>query len=465
MPAIHGVVPPTIQLSAATRLPPKVSRPNDSAELEAEEIARKVMHAKDVASTTAGGKDVTPKSGTKGVVQRAPAASGASAPTGPSCVNLPAGSPLPTSVRRFMEPRFGANFGNVRIHTGQSAAQLSAGLHAHAFTVGEHIFFGGGKFQPQSASGRELIAHELTHTIQQGAAIQRDAMRNGPDLDVASRVDPHVQRWPSWESVTDPRGYFAREAANIPGFTMLTVVLGFNPINNERVERNAGNILRGAINMMPGGAMVSDALNKYGIFEKVSAWAAQRFEELKHLGATLVQGIKNLIDTVLSSPTKIFDCIEQGRALALGTIDRVTAFAKSLFNDIVNFVKDAILKPIAAFAQTTRGYPLLRTIMGRDPITGEAVPQTAETLLGAFLTFIGEEELWNTMQQAKAVPRAYAWFNGAVAALHGFDRVPPLFILTLESLQLADLLVIPSMFAKFANVFGGFAAEFVSWGA
>jgi len=58
--------------------------------------------------------------------------------------------------------------------------------------------------------------------------------------------------------------------------------------------------------------------------------------------------------------------------------------------------------------------------MGKDPITGETVAQDAESLLGAFLTFIGEDELWATMQKAKAVPRAFAWFKAAKAALMGF---------------------------------------------
>ena len=66
----------------------------------------------------------------------------------------------------------------------------------------------------------------------------------------------------------------------------------------------------------------------------------------------------------------------------------------ALKDGIVNLIKDAILKPIAAFAQTTSGYPLLCTVMGKDPITGEAVPQDADALLGGFMKFIGEEELW-----------------------------------------------------------------------
>ena len=90
------------------------------------------------------------------------------------------GQPLDDGVRRQMEQGFGANFGNVRVHTGANAHGLNRSLQANAFTTGNDIFFRGGKYNPNSKSGQELVAHELTHVIQQtgrqtGAnAIQRD---------------------------------------------------------------------------------------------------------------------------------------------------------------------------------------------------------------------------------------------------------------------------------------------------
>src|SRR5207302_4544418 len=85
------------------------------------------------------------------------------------------GMPLPAGVRSFMETRLAADFSQVRIHTDADAARKSAQLSARAFTVGAHIYFGDHEFQPDSAAGKELIAHELTHTIQQGKAVQRSA--------------------------------------------------------------------------------------------------------------------------------------------------------------------------------------------------------------------------------------------------------------------------------------------------
>lgn len=77
------------------------------------------------------------------------------------------GMPLPDSVRNFFEPRFEHDFSQVRIHTDQRADSLARSLSARAFTTGSHIAFGAGQYEPQSSAGRRLIAHELTHTIQQ----------------------------------------------------------------------------------------------------------------------------------------------------------------------------------------------------------------------------------------------------------------------------------------------------------
>jgi hypothetical protein len=81
-----------------------------------------------------------------------------------------AGQALPDGVRSNMESGFGADFGNVRIHSDSNADSLSRSVQAQAFTTGSDIFFKQGAYDPGSKSGQELLAHELTHTIQQGAS-------------------------------------------------------------------------------------------------------------------------------------------------------------------------------------------------------------------------------------------------------------------------------------------------------
>ncbi|MGB8885967.1 MAG: DUF4157 domain-containing protein [Candidatus Korobacteraceae bacterium] len=80
------------------------------------------------------------------------------------------GQPLDRGTREFMEPRFGADFSQVRVHTGPGAEKSAQGLAANAYTVGRDIYFAQGKYRPESGEGRRLLAHELTHTLQQGAS-------------------------------------------------------------------------------------------------------------------------------------------------------------------------------------------------------------------------------------------------------------------------------------------------------
>jgi hypothetical protein len=78
------------------------------------------------------------------------------------------GHPLDPLVRSFMEPRFGHDFTHVRIHTGTRAAESARAANAVAYTVGQDVVFGEGAYRPEADTGRRLIAHELTHVIQQG---------------------------------------------------------------------------------------------------------------------------------------------------------------------------------------------------------------------------------------------------------------------------------------------------------
>src|SRR5439155_15454735 len=80
------------------------------------------------------------------------------------------GQPLPTSVRAFFEPRFEHDFSQVRVHTDAHAAESAQAVQALAYTVGSDIVFGAGQYAPATTAGQRLLAHELTHVVQQGAS-------------------------------------------------------------------------------------------------------------------------------------------------------------------------------------------------------------------------------------------------------------------------------------------------------
>ena len=178
LPLVRHAVP----IGPQTKL--RVSSLGDAAEQEAQTIGQRVAGMSDPVAS----HPISPISaGTSPNLYRRVADTPAATPVTTAQAH-PDGTPLPGSVRDFMEPRFGADFSLVRIHTDEPAAALSDQYRAQAFTVGRDIYFGRGQFQPGTAAGRELIAHELTHTIQQGAA-------TAPG--VSARAPPSIQRRPT----------------------------------------------------------------------------------------------------------------------------------------------------------------------------------------------------------------------------------------------------------------------------
>jgi len=113
----------------------------------------------------------------------------------------PAGSPLADPLRRSMEGAFGADFGAVRVHDGAASRDLNNELGAQAFTTGNDIFFRDGVPDGRSREGQALLAHELTHTVQQGASVSRQIQRKasktarlvGATLNTTERSEPTIK--------------------------------------------------------------------------------------------------------------------------------------------------------------------------------------------------------------------------------------------------------------------------------
>ena len=96
------------------------------------------------------------------------------------------GNPLPASLRADFEPKFGADFSGVRVHTNTASHQLNQSIQAKAFTTGQDVFFRQGAYDPGSRGGQELIAHELTHVVQQNGSMAQQRKQ--------TQMKPAVQR-------------------------------------------------------------------------------------------------------------------------------------------------------------------------------------------------------------------------------------------------------------------------------
>lgn len=101
------------------------------------------------------------------------------------------GQPLDVGVQQRMQDAMGYDFGDVNIHTTSEASNLSQTLQAKAFTTGSDIFFNEGAYQPNTSSGQELLAHELTHVVQQGSG---QVTGNGESMTVNAPDDAFEQQ-------------------------------------------------------------------------------------------------------------------------------------------------------------------------------------------------------------------------------------------------------------------------------
>ena len=160
----------------------KVNEPGDIYEREADRIADQVM--------------ATPVhlavSGAPPHIQRFSGQSNGQTEAAPASVDqalASPGRPLEPALRQDMEQRFGHDFSRVRVHSSVAAEQSAQDVNANAYTMGHDIVFGAGRFAPGTHQGRRLIAHELTHVVQQSGA---DGMNVGQSNDNGlSLWDPH----------------------------------------------------------------------------------------------------------------------------------------------------------------------------------------------------------------------------------------------------------------------------------
>jgi len=165
-----------------TRIYPKmeISQPEDSDEREAEDMAKKVVQqiqksSQSTESNTNSNSDRRENKSIqsiqrKSAIQRQSDDSGMEAsPEVEAAIEQESGKgqPLPADIQEKMEAAFGEDFSAVRIHTDSKAQELNDAVQARAFTTEKDIFFNQGSFDPSSQEGQELLAHELTHVLQQ----------------------------------------------------------------------------------------------------------------------------------------------------------------------------------------------------------------------------------------------------------------------------------------------------------
>ncbi|HET9516276.1 MAG TPA: DUF4157 domain-containing protein, partial [Actinoplanes sp.] len=424
-----------------------VSQPGDRFERRADAVAAQV--ALDTAPT-----------GPAPAVARLAAPGGAPADPGPAAGDSgPAGleallaspgpgSPIPADVRARIEPHLGFALGEVAVHSHAAAQAAAAQLGARAFTAGGHIFLGAG----ESATDVPLMAHEATHVVQQRTVdvyrLQRESDSFLPDF-IMDEV---------------------RDLAHaVPGYTMLTVVAGYDPIANRTVDRSPQNLVRGVMGLVPFGSLVADKLLELGVLQD-----AFRIIDAGLLANNLtLERIQREIDQAwneLSISNGIDGNIAVINRRVAGLYQDALAFVRGILDQIMQLIRDAAVGLAEKYLVGTPVWELTKKVLHHDPLRGTPVTAPTVEILADFLTLIGKQQALAQMQERGTLQQTADWLDTQIGQFQSLvGELGALFEAGWNAIQPANLANLADNLSKlardavgFAQRVGAFAGEVVA---
>lgn len=352
------------------------------------------------------------------------------------------GSPLPHSIKTEMESGFGADFSKVRIHNDSNAVQMNKQLGSQAFATGNNIYFNQGRYNPSSPSGKHLLAHELTHTVQQGASIRmKPQISTAPEMIQGSFLD-YVPDW-----IID-------EARHIPGYTLFTVIIEYDPLRQIDVERTPINLVEGLMGLVPFGTAIFDKLQEYDILQQVFDWIDTRLSEL---GLT-IDGILNLLEEVWDAAefpyTDIIDLVtEKFNTL----VNRITSFVTGIIDQVVIWIKEALIGVAEPILAENKAWSLIKKIIKYDPLRDEEVNATTVEILEDFLILIDKQTELEQMREKGTLQETADWLDTQVGTFNSLlGELRGLITMAWDAIQPSNLINISENLTHLATQAGGF---------
>jgi hypothetical protein len=248
------------------------------------------------------------------------------------------GRPLDHETRRYMETRIGFDFGKVLVHTDARAAASARSLGARAYTVGNSVVFGTGQYAPQTAQGRRLLAHELTHVVQQTSPPHRPH----PVVRPAPR---QVQRFLGIDvsgALSGAKDWLLGKLRGLKGYPLFCVIIGRDLATGEQVERNSTNLTQGVLGLFDGGPALFERLKKVGsAIETAYQWV---LAQIRELGLT-EEYFSNLLDQALKAVELLHpvDSWERVKGLFVEPLNKLIELASRLAKAALDFILQAAL--------------------------------------------------------------------------------------------------------------------------
>jgi hypothetical protein len=341
----------------------------------------------------------------------AAAATGSDAPPAPNqgrTFNNPAppnqGEPLRADLRQTVGATLGMDFQNIRLHHDAQTAAVADNLGAKAFTRGDDIYFNQGEYNPDTTAGRHLIAHELTHVKQQRMIpglqyqLQESAARDRYEREadaVADQVVGAATPAPLQASaIHDGSGSITRPAGvqckatgdsgwilrkvgkllrNIPGYDILSLVIGRDPITGQAVKRDGFAFVKAIVGLIPGGKRILAGLEKANVISRVVSWFKAEFQKLN----ISFQTIRSLFSRAWKSLSAL-DLFNRSEAFAkikkvfMAPVNRVRNFIAAAGSKMAEFVFEGALTLAGApvkliMGVLNKGKGVLKQIF-KDPV-------------------------------------------------------------------------------------------------
>jgi hypothetical protein len=386
------------------------------------------------------------------------------------------GFPLPAETRSHMEAGFGADFSDVRVHTDPSAQQMNRQLHSRAFTHGNHIYFAAGDYNPQTPEGKHLLAHELTHVLQQGAAVRRRMVVRQSSPEVIQRTSD------SWGSlsgllsnitsiirggISAGKRFFRDNLRRIPGYSLLGVVMGQDPLTGEGIARTGRNFIEAGLDVIPFGHDFKRKLEREGALDEAAAWLDGQIQQLDFSPSDIADQFRRFWDSLgLSDVFDLGGVIRRLRNIFEPPIARLFRFAENVARRLLEIVKNYLIQQVIAFIRNrTRAYPLLTVILGRDPISEEEVERTPMNLIRGFMELSedGAEQM-RQMEESGSLERAANWVSSSIARLtRNLQNIRDGFTRIWNNVSISSLMDPVGTFTEIYNTFAGPVGDILSF--
>nr|WP_315157174.1 DUF4157 domain-containing protein [uncultured Flavobacterium sp.] len=356
--------------------------------------------------------------------------------------SISGGSPLSSNIKTEMESGFGADFSKVRIHNDSNAVQMNKQLGSQAFATGNDIYFNEGKFNPSSQSGKHLLAHELTHTVQQGASLRmKPQITPAPEMIQGSFLD----LIPDW---------VINDARHIPGYTLFTVIIEYDPLRQIDIERTPINLVEGLMGLVPFGTAIFDKLQEYGILQQVFDWVESKLGELN----LTVDGLLDLVEEVwdaLSFPyTGIIDLVTEKFN---EVVNRITSFVSSTIDQVITWIKEALIGVAEPLLAENKAWSLIKKIIKYDPLRDEEVSATTVEILEDFLILIDKQTELEQMREKGTLQETADWLDTQVGTFTSLlGELRGLITMAWDAIQPENLINISENLTVLVDQAGGF---------